>query len=460
MLKITFIGVGSLVFGKEVLSDILTFPALQKDTLICLEDVDAHRLDLMYKYMQKYKEDYSQELEGISFEKTTNQKKAVEDAKYIINAVHIGGLDAFKYDVEIPYKYGVSQTVGDTLGPGGIFRFLRTTSFYKTLLEQLQDVGYNIDKDGEKPLLLNYTNPMAMNTWYCNSIVPDSTLGLCHGIEHTAMLLRRWIGVKSENFSFLCAGINHMAWFLEIWYKDPNKPDSPWENAYPLVHKAFDENPETMKSFKSIRWDMMNATGYFMTESEGHLSEYLPYYRKRKDLLEKYKSNLHWLMNLEQASDYNEQVKNQERLDQSFRIQLKRRKLKYKKTPSEEYASHIINAMETNKPFKFHGNVLNKEGGLITNLPKGCCVEVTTYADSYGIHPQGGIELPTICQALCISNIMVQKAAVEGALTLDREKIYHAVLLDPNTASVCSPAEIRDMVDEMFEAEAKWLPQF
>jgi len=147
-------------------------------------------------------------------------------------------------------------------------------------------------------------------------------------------------------------------------------------------------------------------------------------------------------------------------MDKIFLKKRRHKKLSYKEKPSGEYASHIINAMETNKPFRFNGNVINKEGGLITNLPKECCVEVPVFADSHGIHPQGGIVLPTICQALCISNIMVQKAAVEGALELDREKIYQAVLLDPNTASVCSPEEIRIMVHEMFEAEAKWLPQF
>lgn len=460
MLKIAFIGAGSLVFGQNLLTDIITFPKLQKDIIICLEDLDSHRLDLMFNYMQKYKDNYSQELEGIIFEKTTNQKKAIEDAKYIINTVHIGGLEAFKLDVEIPFKYGVSQTIGDTLGPGGIFRFLRTAPFYKSLLENIQDVGYNAAIEGGKPILLNYSNPMAMNTWYCNTLYPDSTVGLCHGIQGTAKLLRSFIRAKPEEFSFLCAGINHMAWFLEVWYKDSNNPNSTWQDAYPLILKDIRENPDLIK-LEKLRFDMMNITGgYFMTESSGHLSEYLPYYRKRTDLLEKFKSNLHWQSNLEQASDYNQQVMFQREMGQFFQKKLRHKKLPYKEKPSGEYASHIINAMETNKPFRFNGNVMNKEGGLITNLPKECCVEVPVFADSHGIHPQGGIVLPTICQALCISNIMVQKAAVEGALELDREKIYQAVLLDPNTASVCSPEEIRIMVDEMFEAEAKWLPQF
>ena len=460
MLKISFIGAGSLVFGENILTDILTFPTLRKDVIICLEDIDPHRLDLMFKYMQKYKEDYSKEFEGITFLKTTDQKKAIVDAKYVICAIQVGGLEAYKLDLDIPLKYGVSQCVGDTLGPGGVFRFLRTAPVLKSIVEDMRDIGFNAGADSIKPLLLNYANPMAMNTWYSNAIVPDSTVGLCHGVQDTSNFIRSVLGVKPENFSYLCAGINHMAWFLGVWYKDPNKLDSTWQNAYPLFKKISSEKQKPIEMEK-LRFDMMKAVGgYFMTESSGHLSEYVPYYRKRTDLLEKYKGTDAIFGHLQHASYYNYSINVAEKVDRKFETQLSRKKLRYKKIPSDEYASYILNAMETNEPFVFNGNVINKGGGLITNLPKECCVEVPTFADIRGLHPQGGITLPTICQALCISNIMVQKAAVEGALELNREKIYHAVLLDPNTASICSPAEIREMVDELFEAEAKWLPQF
>ena len=248
-----------------------------------------------------------------------------------------------------------------------------------------------------------------------------------------------------------------MAWFIELWYKE-NK-FSPWKNAYPILKKKLEENPQ-FEVMERLRVDMMRTTGYFMTESSGHLSEYLPYYRKRDDLLEKYRGENMIFSGLEHNFNYEFSKRNSERFDKKIGRKLKLKKLRLKKEVSVEYASYIMNAIETNKPFEFNGNVMNKEGGLITNLPNGCCVEVPVTANSTGLHPQGGIELPTICQALCISNIMVQKAAVEGALSLDRENIYHAVLLDPNTASVCSPKEIRDMVDEMLAAEAKWLPQF
>jgi len=458
-LKIAFIGSGSIVFGESILTDILTFPSLQKDTIICLEDINEHRLNLMYNLMLKHKEMYPELLEGVTFEKTTDLKRAITDAKYVISAIHVGGLEAFKTDIEIPFKYGVSQCIGDTLGPGGVFRFLRNAPILKQIVELLSEVGFNGEKKEGKPLFLNYTNPMAMNTWYCNTINPDSTVGLCHGVQGTSGMLNNWIGFKRENFSFLCAGINHMAWFLELWYRESNSSDSPWKNAYPLLHEKYKTNPK-MIGGELLRWDMMEATGYFMTETTGHLSEYLPYYRKRNELLEKYSGAKTGHDSLLQAEDYRMQLWIQEKIERRIERKLLRNKLILKKIPSNEYVSHIINAIETDVPFRFNGNVANKNGSLITNLPKGCCVEVPVFADYQGLHPQGGIELPTVCQALCISNVMVQKAAVEGQLLLDREKIYHAVLLDPNTASVCSPKEVKNMVEEMFEAEKQWLPQF
>jgi alpha-galactosidase len=296
-----------------------------------------------------------------------------------------------------------------------------------------------------------------MNTWYCNILYPDSTIGLCHGVQGTAQMLASWIGAKPNEISYFCTGINHMAWFIELWYRD--NEFSPWKNAYPKLKQNLEENP-SFELMERLRVDMMKATGYFMTESSGHLSEYLPYYRKREDLLDKYRGENMLFTSLEHNFNYKFSKKNTESVDKKIDRKLRKKTLRLKKSHSEEYASLIMNAIETNDPFTFNGNLINKEGGLITNLPKGCCVEVPTTADYQGLHAQGGIELPTICQALCLSNVMVQKAAVEGALSLDREKIYHAVLLDPNTASVCSPAEIREMVDEMFKAEENWLPNF
>ncbi|MHA1671485.1 MAG: family 4 glycosyl hydrolase [Promethearchaeota archaeon] len=456
MVKITFIGAGSLVFGKNLLTDLLLFPALQEDTILCLEDIHSERLDLMFQYIKKFKEDHFDD-KNITIEKTTNQRKAIKDAKYIIDSIHVGGLEAFKLDVEIPYKYGVTQTVGDTIGPGGVFRFLRATTALKSILQDIQEVGCNADGDGIKPLLLNYANPMAMNTWFCNSIIPDSTVGLCHGVQGTATILRTWTGVKREDFNFFCAGINHMAWFLEVWYKNSEDPNSIWKDAYPLIKKKLKNDPR-LGEHEKVRLDLMKVVGCFMTEESRHTSEYVPYYRKLPDFLEKFQGPSSG--NMEQAADYLMQVKLQGKFEKKLIRAMKRSKLPYKKVATGEYAPFIINAMETNVPFGFNGNVINKEASLITNLPKGCCVEVPVFADSHGLHPQGGIILPTVCQALCTSNIMVQKAAVEGVLEKNREKIFHAILLDPNTASVCSTGQIYDMVEEMFEAEERWIPRF
>ncbi|MFX0101178.1 MAG: hypothetical protein ACFFCS_16505 [Candidatus Hodarchaeota archaeon] len=189
MLKIAFIGAGSIVFAKRIIKDILTFPKLRENTLVVLEDIDEHRLDLMHKYMKKYKEDNPDELGNVEFEATTNQRKAITDAKYVISAIQVGGLDAYKIDMDIPLKYGVTQTVGDTLGPGGIFRGLRTMHVFETIMKDIDEVGFQGGPEKEysqQPLFLNYTNPMAMNTWFCNATLPNSTVGLCHGVQGTS----------------------------------------------------------------------------------------------------------------------------------------------------------------------------------------------------------------------------------------------------------------------------------
>ncbi|MFX0099923.1 MAG: alpha-glucosidase/alpha-galactosidase, partial [Candidatus Hodarchaeota archaeon] len=347
----------------------------------------------------------------------------------------------------------------DTLGPGGVFRALRSFPVYKEIVTNMKEVGYNAGTgNSAKPLFLNYTNPMAINTWYCNAVNPGSTVGLCHGVQGTSGALRMYVGAAPNEFSYLCAGINHMAWFLELRFRDMTQKDPVWEDAYPIIWEHFEEEPQIMGSEK-LRWDMMKATGFYMTESSGHLSEYLPYYRKREDLLEKYKGSEHGFDSLRHGVDMENFTRDSKKKEEAV-LEKPPHQRNFRDTPSHEYASSIINAMETNVPFRFNGNVMNVEGALITNLPKGCCVEVPVFADAHGLHPQGGIELPTVCQSLCISNIMVQKATVEGALTKDKEKIYHALLLDPNTASVCSPEEIRDMVGELFEKEAKWLGWF
>ncbi len=312
IMKITMIGAGSVVFTKTVLTDVLSFADLRKETTICLEDLDEERLNLIHGYFKKYKEDNPKELENVTFEATTDQRKAITDARYIISAIQAGGLDAYKVDMDIPYKYGVHQVVGDSLGPGGVFRFLRTVKAFDPILKDIEEVGEH-GENGSSPLFLNYTNPMCMNTWYCNEILPDSTVGLCHGVQGTANLLKVWVGATMPGeFDYFCAGINHMAWFLKLWYRDYiEDPDlkAPWMDAYPILREHLEEEPRMIGGEK-VRVDMFKATGYFMTESPGHLAEYLPYYLKRKDLIEKYRDpNDIGFGSLDQANYYNNNVK-------------------------------------------------------------------------------------------------------------------------------------------------------
>jgi alpha-galactosidase len=460
--KISFLGAGSLVFTKSLLTDILSFPELQSDSVLCLEDIDQKRLDLMLRYFKKYQEDNISVLKDITIESTTNQRKAITDSRYVISAIQAGGLDAYTIDMDIPQKYGVYQVVGDSLGPGGVFRFLRTVPIFETILNDIAEVGEQGQPNGSKPYFFNYTNPMAMNTWYANIIATDSTVGLCHGVQGTAQLLKRWIGaITPGEFSYLCAGINHMAWFLKLWFKDPSEDPllkGPWKDAYPLIWEHFKEEPE-MTHEEKVRIDMMKATGFFMTESSGHLAEYLPYYLKRKDLIAKYKSEKgQGFETLEQSNYLKSNLEKLGRMESEFEHSFQLEKLNFKSTHSDEYCANIIHSLETGQLFQFNGNIMNKHGGLITNLPADCCVEVPITVDHMGLHPQGGIELPPICQGLCMSNIMVQHAAVKGALYRRRDLINHAVMLDPNTASILAPEEIKQMVDDLFKAQKKWLP--
>ncbi|HME56163.1 MAG TPA: alpha-glucosidase/alpha-galactosidase [Candidatus Lokiarchaeia archaeon] len=458
-MKITFVGAGSRIFCKNVLTDILALPNLRKNTMIALHDINEQRLEHIFEEMELYKQDHVDKLANVEFTKTTDLRDAIEDAKYVIDAIMVGGPESLKLDIDIPIKYGIDQCIGDTTSVGAVFRALRTFPVLAEIIKTMQDIGYNAgQKNCARPLLLNYANPMAMNTWYCNALWPGSTVGLCHGVQGTFKQLHTTqIGASAEECSFLCAGINHMAWFTELWFRDGTQKDAKWQDAYPIIWEHYKDEPEIVYDEK-VRWDMMKATGYYMTESSGHLSEYVPYYRKRQDLIEKYKGNTNGFNNLQHGWDLQFYGANSDAVDAEAR--LKPQSMRFKDAPSEEYASHIINAMETDQPFRFNGNVMNIKGGLITNVPADCCVEVPVFADSHGIHPQGGIELPTVCAALCTSNIMVHKATIDGALAHDKEKIYQAVLLDPLSAAVCSPEEIRQMVDEMFDAEKQWLAWF
>jgi len=357
-----------------------------------------------------------------------------------------GGLDAYALDIEIPQRYGVEQCVGDTLGPGGVFRALRTVPV-------LIDLCDDMDELAPDALLINYVNPMAANCWAVDVATGRPHVGLCHSVQGTSEMLARWIGVPYDEVVFLCAGINHQAWFLDFRQGD--------RDLYPKIWEAI-ERPEVCAE-EPVRVELMKHFGYFVTESSGHASEYVPYFRRtsqmvNEDLVPRFKDPVNYWFDFGRTGGYLRHcISRFAEAQKEYQELLKG----VKDLPTErthEYGSYIIEAMETNQPARINGNVPN--WGLIGNLPQGCCVEVPCLVDGNGIQPTAIGMLPTQLAALNRTNVNVQELIVEAALTGDAEAVHHAVMLDPLTAAVCTLPEIRSMVDEMLEAQAEWLPQF
>ncbi|NSW77292.1 MAG: alpha-glucosidase/alpha-galactosidase [Candidatus Atribacteria bacterium] len=444
--KIVFIGAGSVVFAQKLMIDLITFPTLRESTF-SLVDIDEERLELVTRVTERLKE---QEGLPITIEATTERRKALKGADYVINMIQVGGLKAYQLDVEIPRRYGIDQTVGDTLGPGGVFRALRT-------IPVLIDICKDMEELCPEAIFLNYTNPMAMLCSAMNRATRIKNVGLCHSVQGTARTLAEFIGaeVREEmhyqdedsaffykpippDIEYWVAGINHQAWFLEFRYRG--------ENAYPLLFKAM-ENPEIYIQ-EAVRFEIMRHFGYFVTESSHHMSEYVPYFRKNARMVEKFipKRWDYYEICRKGASSYLERIKRQINGEEPIPI---RRSL--------EYCAPIINALETGEMVRINGNVENQ--GIITNLPHGCCVEVPCLVDHLGIHPCQVGELPPQCAALNRTNINVQELVVEGALQKKKEYIYQAIYLDPLTSALLTLEEARIMTDEMFAKERDFLPE-
>jgi len=442
MPKIALIGAGSVVFTRNLCNDILLTPALQ-DSTIALMDIDPQRLAQAHDLVQAIVD-----RRGVQarVEATAEQRQAIQDADYVITTFQQGGLDAYKLDIEIPQRYGVEQCVGDTLGPGGVFRALRT-------IPVLIDLCHDMDDLAPDALLLNYVNPMAANCWAVELGTGRPHVGLCHSVQGTSEMLAEWIGVPYEAVIFYCAGINHQAWFLEFRRKE--------EDLYPLIRAAI-ERPEIYAQ-EPVRIEMMKHFGYFVTESSGHASEYVPYFRKtaqmvNEDLVPRFKDKVnHWFEFGRTGGYLRYCIRRFAEAQQEYQELLQGvRDLPGERT--HEYGSIIVEAVETNRPVRINGNVPN--WGLIDNLPQGCCVEVPCLVDGNGVQPTAVGELPAQLAALNRTNVNVQELTMEAALTGDVEMVYHAVMLDPLTATVCTLPQIRSMVTEMLATEARWLPQF
>jgi alpha-galactosidase len=442
MTKITLIGAGSVVFTRNLCSDILLVPELQ-DSTISLMDIDAERLKMAQALVQAI---VDQRGLKAKVEATLDQREAVTRADYVITTFQQGGLDAYKLDIEIPQKYGVEQCVGDTLGPGGVFRALRT-------IPVLINLGFEMDDLAPDALLLNYVNPMSANCWAFFEATGRPHVGLCHSVQGTSEMLAEWAGIPYEEVTYFCAGINHQAWFLDFMQGS--------EDLYPKIWDAI-QNPDIYAK-EPVRIEIMKHFGYFVTESSGHASEYMPYFRKSVEMIEEqlvpaFKDEVNSWFDYARTGGYLRHcLKSFKQYRQEYEDLLAGTK-NLQDERSHEYGSHIIEAMETNQMAKINGNIPNN--GLIDNLPEGCCVEVPCLVDGNGIQPIKVGEIPAQLAALNRTMINVQSLIVEASLTGDQEAIMHAISLDPLTAAVCTLDQIRAMTDEMFSIQKHWLPQF
>jgi alpha-galactosidase len=437
MPKITLIGAGSLVFTRNLCSDILLAPSLEESE-ISLMDIDSRRLEESRQIAQKIADERKLKARIIA---STDRVEAIKGADYVITTFQQGGLDAYAQDIEIPKKYGVEQCVGDTLGPGGVFRALRT-------IPVLIDLCHQLDQFAPEALLLNYVNPMAANCWAVDIATGRPHIGLCHSVQGTSEMLARWLEVPYEQINFRCGGINHQAFFLEFRRGT--------EDLYPRLWEVIDR--EAIYGEEPVRIDLMKHFGYFVTESSGHASEYVPYFRKNAQMVEEElvprftdKVN-HWFQ-FGRTGGYLRH--NYERLE-TFRQEFKQIMVSPVATDrTHEYGSYIIEAIETNQPLRINGNVPNDQ--LIDNLPDGCCVEVPCLVDRNGIQPTHFGPLPPQLAALNRTNINVQELIVEAAVNRNRDAVHHAVALDPLTAAVCTLPQIHQMVNEMLAAQEQWL---
>ena len=470
MPKIAMIGAGSVVFTKNLVTDILLFPELQ-DSEIHLMDIDEDRLNTAYGLTRRIIKKLGLKAKVCA---TLDRRKALKDASYVLNTIQVGGHEATIADFDIPEKYGLRQTIADTHSIGGIFRALRT-------IPVILDMGNDMQKLCPDALLINYSNPMAMNVWAVYQATPIRIVGLCHSVQGTAGQLARCIGVPYEKLRYRSAGINHMDWFLEL---EVEKRD-----AYPMLREAM-KNAEIYKK-DPVRFEVMRLFGYFVSESSEHMAEYVPYFIPYEEKVRNLHIPIRELIRRDKMGDeiykYYRRIPKGDRLPeideqkimelsastpgmQEYISKLQDEIRKYNKRLAEgkeplpdlkrspEYASKIIHSMETGHRRCVHGNVKNES--LITNLPYGCCVEVPCMVDENGIQPTCVGELPPQLAALNRTQINVQDLTVRAVLERKKEYVYYAALLDPLAKTMVKAEDIIAMVDELFEAHKKYLGYF
>jgi alpha-galactosidase len=438
--KVTIIGAGSVGFTKKLVCDLLKVPEFE-DIEIALTDINAHNLDMIAQIIRRI---VTVNNLRTTVTATTDRRAALDGARYIMNVVRIGGLEAFADDIRIPLKYGVDQCVGDTICAGGILYGQRGIA---AILDFCRDIRA-VCAPGA--MLLNYANPMAMMTWAAIDHGGVNTVGLCHGVQNGHRQIAAALRVPMDQVDIVCSGINHQTWYLDIRHQGRRIDKDELIAAF-QAHPAFSRQ-------EKVRIDVLKRFGYYSTESNGHLSEYLPWYRKRPDQIMDWISMDEWIHG-ETGGYLRYSTENRNWFEEDFPTFLDeagKPLSQYART--DEHASHIIEGLETGRTYRGHFNV--KNGSTITNLAPDCIVESPGFVDRFGINMVGGVTLPLACAATCTASVNVQRMAVQAAITGDVDLLKQAVLHDPLVGAICTPDEVWQMVDEMLVAQAQWLPQY
>jgi len=437
--KVAFVGAGSIGFTRNLLTDLMSVPEF-RDVEVAFTDINQKNLDMVTRLCQR---DLDSNGVGIKIQAGVDRRTAFRDAKYIFNCVRVGGLEAFAKDIEVPLRYGVDQCVGDTICAGGIMYGQRGVDVMRGFCEDIREVA------APGVLLLNYANPNAMMTWACNNYFGVNAIGLCHGVQGGHSLLARALGVPRDELDIVCAGINHQTWYISLKYKGVEMKDK--------VLEAIERDADLRRTEK-VRIDILKRFGYFSTESNGHLSEYLPWYRKRPGEIKDWIDLESWILG--ETGGYLRHCREQRGwFETDFPKWLEEPAKKYDGSErGGEHGSYIVEGLETGRVYRGHFNVVNR--GCIGNLPDDCIVEVPGYADGNGISIPAVGDLPAACAAICSQSVWVQRLAVEAAVKGDDALLRQAMLLDPLTGAVLNPPEVWRMVDDMLIEEEQWLPQY
>jgi alpha-galactosidase len=438
--KIAIVGAGSVEFTRKLVSDLFKVPEFA-DVEIALTDISERNLDMIAAIIRRIVDVNKLPAQVTA---TTDRRKAFDGARYVMSCVRVGGLEAFSTDIDIPLKYGVDQCVGDTICAGGIMYGQRNIPVILDFCKDIRDVA----EPGAR--FLNYANPMAMNTWAANQYGGVETIGLCHGVQHGGEQIARIFDVEDSDVDFVCSGINHQTWYIDIRVKGRKiGKDELIERfeAYPVYSRQ-----------EKVRIDVLKRFGYYSTESNGHLSEYLPWYRKRPEEIGKWIDMSDWIHG-ETGGYLRHTSENRNWFETDYEGFVKKADMPlsdYERTT--EHASYILEAIETGRVYRGHFNVRNN--GVITNLPDDAIIESPGFVDRFGINMVEGITLPIQCAATCNASVSVQRMSVEAAVHGDVDMLKLAVLHDPLVGAICAPDEVWQMVDEMLVAQAQWLPQY